>query len=82
MSTPCLDDPESILAMRRRHAEIGMRMQAVALHALEELERKVVSGQPLGLSADDAKTLLDAGAALERAAMGEKESARDKKKLN
>jgi hypothetical protein len=68
MSTPGFDDAESILAMRRRHAEIGMRMQRVALHALAELEAKITSGQPLEMSAQDAKALLDGGEALERSA--------------
>lgn len=48
-------------------------MQAIAVRALEELEQKVAAGQPLNLSADDAKILLDAGSKLERRALGEKE---------
>jgi hypothetical protein len=51
--------------MRRRHLKIALRMQAVALYALEELERKVAAGKPLNLGAEDAKTLLDAGGKLE-----------------
>jgi hypothetical protein len=72
MSIPGFDDAEAILAMRRRHLEIGMRMQAVAVAALKELEQKVASGQPLNLSTEDAKKLLDAGTALERAALPKK----------
>jgi hypothetical protein len=67
------DSPEAIVQMRKRHLSIGLRMQAVAVHALEELEQKVAAGKPLNLSAEDAKTLLDAGAKLEREALGEKE---------
>jgi hypothetical protein len=56
--------------MRRRHLSVGLRFQAVAVYALEELEKKMASGEPLGLTAEDAKTLLDAGSALERGALG------------
>ena len=70
---PGLDDPDSIEEMRRRHLSIGLRMQAIAVRALEELEAKVDAGQPLSLSAEDAKALLDTGAKLERRALGEKE---------
>lgn len=59
--------------MRRRHLEVALRMQAVALYALEELERKVAAGEPLGLSAMDAKTLLKAGQALEVRTKGHEE---------
>jgi hypothetical protein len=78
--TPGVDDYESIEAMRKRHLLIGLQMQKIAVYALQELEAKAASGQPLGLSAEDAKTLLDAGSALERAALGEK--GRAKKKIN
>jgi hypothetical protein len=71
---PGLDDAESIEAMRRRHLSIGLRMQRVAIIALEEWERKVAAGEPLGLSAEDARTLLDAGAKLEREALGKKDA--------
>lgn len=67
------DSPAAVIAMRRRHLELGLRMQAVALRALEELERKAEAGQPLNLSAEDAKALHDLGSKLERAALGEKE---------
>jgi hypothetical protein len=67
------DSPEAITAMRRRHLELGLRMQRVAIAALEELEQKVAASKPLGLTAEDAKTLFDAGAKLEHAALGEKD---------
>lgn len=73
MDTIDVDSPDQRLQMRKRHASIGLRMQAVALRALEELEQKVAAGQSLNLNAEDAKTLLDAGAKLERSALGEKE---------
>jgi len=71
------DSRAAIAEMRRRHVLIGRRMQEVALRALEELEAKVAVGQPLKVSAEDAKILLDAGAKLERAAMGDKEQEGD-----
>jgi hypothetical protein len=72
------DSPEAIRAMRRRHLKFGLRMQAVAIRALEELEEKMAAGKPLNLRSGDAKTLLDAGAKLEREALGEKERDADK----
>ena len=73
MSTLGLDDPDSLIEMRRRHLAIALRMQKLACIALAELEAKVVSGQKLDMSAADARTLLDAGAKLERDATGKKE---------
>lgn len=64
--TPGLDDAETIIAMRKRHLAAGLRMQAVALRALEELEQKIAAGEPLGITAEDAKTLSSAGEQLER----------------
>jgi hypothetical protein len=55
-----IDDYDSIADMRRRQADIGLRMQRIALHALEELEHKVASGQSLNMTADEAKVMLDA----------------------
>lgn len=72
--TPGLDDVESIIAMRRRHLELGLRMQRLACVGLAEWEAKIASGQKLEMSAADAKALLDAGMELERAALGKKES--------
>lgn len=77
MDTIDVDSPDQRLQMRKRHASIGLQMRAVALRALEELEQKVAAGQPLNLNAEDAKTLLDAGAKLERLALGEKEQEDD-----
>lgn len=68
-----LDDDDSIEDMRRRHLSVGLRMQAIAIRAFEELEQKAAAGEPLNLTAENAKTLLDAGAKLEREALGEKE---------
>jgi hypothetical protein len=67
------DSPEQQLAMRKRHAALGLRMQSIAIQALEELEQKLAAGKPLNLTREDAKTLLAAGAKLERTALGEKE---------
>jgi len=68
--TPGLDDAESIIEMRQRHLSIGLQMQRLACIALEELEAKVKVGEPLNLTADDAKALLSAGEQLERDALG------------
>jgi hypothetical protein len=65
-----VDSPEQRMQMRKRHAAIGLRMQAVALRALEELEQKVAAGKPLNMTAEDAEKLRDAGAKLEREALG------------
>ena len=68
-----VDSSEQRLAMRKRHVELGRRMQRVATVALAELEAKIAAGQPLGLNREDASALLDAGAKIERAALGETE---------
>jgi hypothetical protein len=70
-----LDDAASIIEMRQRHLDVALRMQRVAVRAIEELEQKLARGEPLNLSAEDAKTLLNASAKLERSALGEKEPA-------
>jgi hypothetical protein len=64
LSTPGFDDPQSILDMRKRHAEIGMRMQRLALHGLEESEAKVARGEALDMTADDVQKMLDVAAEL------------------
>ena len=60
------DGPEARRAMRRRHVELAIRMQAIASAALAEWECKIAAGEPLNVSAQDAKALLDAGRELER----------------
>jgi len=60
-----VDSPEQRIAMRKRHLEIGLRMQRVAITALEELEQKIAAGKPLGLTGEEAKVMFDAGRALE-----------------
>ena len=59
-----LNDYDSIADMRRRHAEIGMRMMRLALYALQELEEKIARGEPLNMGADDVQKMLDAAAKL------------------
>jgi chromosome condensin MukBEF ATPase and DNA-binding subunit MukB len=63
-----VDSAEQRLAMRRRQAQLGIRMQRVAIAALEELERKVAAGQPLGVIREQAEKMLAAGQKIERAA--------------
>jgi hypothetical protein len=61
---PGFDDHESIVAMRRRHAEIGRRLQEIAVRGLEELEAKVAAGEPTGLTAEEIEQLLRTAAEL------------------
>lgn len=70
---PGLSDAESIIAMRRRHLELGLRLQRLAIIALEEWEQKVKAGKPLDVSVEDARTLLATGKELERSGLGKKE---------
>ena len=58
------------LEMRRRHMRLGMQMQAIAAHALRELQAKVEQKLPLNLSPDEARALMQAGARLEADAIG------------
>jgi hypothetical protein len=62
--TPVFDDYEAIVAMRRRHAEIGRRLLAIAVRGLEELEAKVAAGEQLDMTAQDVRKLLDTAADL------------------
>ena len=64
-----VDSPEQRMARRKRHAEIGRRMQAVGLRALQELERRVASGE-IVLNTEDALELVRAGAEMRRLAQG------------
>jgi len=68
---PDFDSHEARAAMRRRHVELGLRLQAVANYALAELERKVAAGQPLNMNREQAETLRDAGEKIEREALGD-----------
>ena len=65
-----LDDHDSLTAMRKRQAAIGLRMQRIALIALAELEQKVARGEPLRMTAKDAQSMLDIGLRLEREGLG------------
>lgn len=56
--------------MRARHLKVAMLMQTVASHALLELASKVEQKLPLGMSADEAKALMDSGVKIERATIG------------
>jgi len=70
MSDKLIEDDlaRGVPEMRRRHLAIALRMQAVATHALQELEQKIAHGQPLNMTADEAQKLRDAGLELEKAA--------------
>ena len=64
------DSPQAIAEMNRRQARLGLLAQEVALAALVELKQKLATATPLNLSGDEARSLLDAGMRLERAARG------------
>ncbi len=64
------DSPQAIAEMNRRQARLGLLAQEVALAALLELKQKLATATPLNLSGDEARSLLDAGMRLERAARG------------
>jgi len=61
--------------MDARHLKIGALMQSIGVAGLNELRNRVAQQLPLGLSADEARSLIEAGAKLERAVHGpERES--------
>jgi len=64
------DSPQAIAEMNRRQARLGLLAQEVALAALVELKQKLATATPLNLKGDEARSLLDAGMRLERAARG------------
>jgi hypothetical protein len=56
---------------------LGMQMQVIAAHALRELQGRIEQHLPLGLSADEARAFMQAGAKLEADAVGpEREASR------
>jgi len=72
-SEPKLDDPSEIADMNRRQLKIGLLMQEVGLAGLLELKQRLEQRQPLNLTADQSRDLLEAGRKMERAALGLKE---------
>lgn len=63
------------LAMRRRHLQIAMAMQEIAVVGLRELQAKVQQRLPLNLTTDEVRTMMQTAAKLENDALGkEKES--------
>jgi len=77
MTTKSFDSAEARREMRRRHLELGLRLQRVALCALAELEAKIADRQPLNLTREQAHTLMVAGREMERQAMGGEPEAGD-----
>ena len=67
MTDEPIDSPGAISAMRRRHLKLAFDLQALASHAVRELQEKAAQGR-LDLTVDDAKKLMDAGLKLERQA--------------
>jgi hypothetical protein len=66
-----LNSPTAVLAMRRRHLQLALEMQALAARGLDELRQRMERGQPL--RADECKALADAGLELEKSALPEPE---------
>jgi len=64
------------LAMRRRQVSLGVACQSVGAHAIRELQSRIASGQPLGLSPSEIKDLLAIGAQLEAKGAGTEGSQR------
>jgi hypothetical protein len=58
-------------AMRARHLKIAMALQSVGTHALAELQGRIEQKLPTGLSPDEARAMIDAGARMERQTLGE-----------
>lgn len=49
---------DASLAARRRRGEMAIRVQALALRGLGEIEAKIAAGEPSDMSADEVKDLL------------------------
>lgn len=55
---------DASLAARRRSAEIGMRLQSLALRGLGEIEAKIARGEPSNMTADEVKDFIALAAEL------------------
>jgi hypothetical protein len=64
------------LEMRKRHANIGMTLQSLAVRGIQELQAKVAAGTPLGLEPAELSKFLDVGARMEARAYGEDRDSR------
>jgi hypothetical protein len=58
---PDLDSREQRRAMQQRHVQMVLRLQALLIGAMQEMEQRIVSGEPLNLTMDECRTLLDLG---------------------
>jgi hypothetical protein len=58
------------LAMRRRQVSLGVACLSVGAHAVRELQSRIASGQPLGLSPSEIKDIIAIGAQLEAKGVG------------
>jgi cytochrome c biogenesis factor len=58
------------VAMRNRHLQLALAVQGIAAHSIRELQAKIASGTPLGLSPEETKAFMDVGVRLERATLG------------
>ena len=54
-----LDSIQAARAVQKRHLRMAQRLEELAIRGMEEMQRKVARGEPLNMSASDAKALLD-----------------------
>lgn len=59
------------MAMRKRHLQLALAMQAIGAAGLRELQEKMRQKLPLNMTGDEARGMLDAGTKLERSVLGE-----------
>ena len=57
-------------AMRRRHLRLALALQSVAAHGIAEWQARIEQRLPLGLSAEECKSLMAEGVKLERLTLG------------
>lgn len=63
------------VSMRARHLQVALALQTIAAHSIKEMQAKIASGSPLGLTPNETEAFMDAGVRLERDTLGtEKEN--------
>jgi hypothetical protein len=69
-------------AARKRHLQIAMTMQEVAVHGLLEMKAKIASGAPLNLTATEIENLMTEAVKLERLVLGVEKDRRTYTSIN
>jgi hypothetical protein len=54
-----VDSAAARRALQQRHLRMSRRLEEFAIRGMEEMQQKVARGEPLNMSAPDAKALLD-----------------------